>query len=141
MPPGEDVNDPRDNVAPSVAWPVYPGAFPGYIGSETYHREADRHVGSWWSQPDIRGIESDPSLGAIPGDVDTLPYSMNVVNPNNVEDFSLMGNMARLRRPAESNKGPVGSLDYRSQLAMQIVQQMTPDVYDEASQLSVIGGF
>lgn len=140
IPPPEDASNPMDNVAPTAVWLHYPGAFPGYAGKETVHLEANRHRGSWWHEADP-GVPTDPSIGGMPADVDILPYSTGIVEPNIVEDFSLMGGVNQYRRPPESNPGPVSSLDYRSQLAMQIIQSMTPDVYDEASQLSVIGGF
>jgi hypothetical protein len=140
MPSGEDSLDPRFNVVPESFGFAYPGVFPGMAGAELLHTESSRLAG-WWGEADAEGIEPDWSLGGMPGDVETQPYGTGVVDAGMTEDYSLLGAVSRYRRPAESGVGPVGALDYRSQLAMQIVQSMTPDVYDEASQLSVVGGF
>lgn len=150
--------DPGDSVvtlpeAPGTQQVVdraYGAEFGGYPGHEievhaspvAYGVTAEGGMSSdgWWTADDP-GIDPDYDVGGAPGTTSNLPYSWRgPVEPSNVENFDLTGRMLLPGRDPERAPGPVGADEYRSQLIMQIVQAMGPEITPEMAAVGLIGG-
>lgn len=120
----------------------------GYAGNEFEHHEAPVAWGEaaegawsdgWWPEP-TRDVWPDYSIGGTQGTVTATPYSIGPVDPSNVENMELTGRILVPGREPEFAPGPVGSMAYRSDLIMQIVQAMGPEVTDEMAQVGLLSG-
>lgn len=152
---GDDGNDiialPEHPETRALVDRFYPADFAGYVGKEVEEHSAP--VGwapdvvadgmtsdSWWTTDDP-GIDPDFDINARPGSIE-LPYSVGgPVEPSNVENFELTGRLLVPGRDPEFAPGPVGADEYRSQLVMQIVQAMGPEITPEAAAIGLIGGY
>lgn len=132
---------------------AYAGEFGGYAGSERERHAspvgwAETEQGGfsdgWWGQAvDGAGVATDGvdwSAGGTPACPTDLPYSIGPVDPSYVENQELTGRVVRPGRDAEEGAGPVGATEYRSNLIMQIVQAMGPEVTDEMAAIGLISG-
>lgn len=126
----------------------YGPEFGGYAGREVEHHEApvgwsEAEAGAssdgWWKEPQ-RDVWPDYAVGGSTGTVTALPYSTGPVEPSNVEQNTLTGRMLVPGRDPETGAGPVGADEYRSQLIMQIVQQMGPEVTQEMAAVGLLSG-
>lgn len=147
--PGDAVVDlPEAPGTRDVVDRAYGAGFPGYPGHEIEVHEApvgwsETAAGAvsdgWWAEPE-RDIWPDYAEGGVPATSTALPYSTGVVEPSNVEQFELTGRLLVPGRDAEHSSGPVGAEEYRSQLIMQIVQQMGPEVTAEMAAVGLLSG-
>lgn len=126
----------------------YGPEFGGYAGREVEHHEApvawsETAQGAtsdgWHGQP-TPDVWPDYSVGGSTGTVTALPYSVGPVDPSNVEQNDLTGRILMPGRDPERAPGPVGAEEYRSQLIMQIVQQMGPEVTSEMAAVGLLSG-
>lgn len=133
-----DVSD----IVPTTAEDLYPDVWPGYVGLEgqnsfvnAYHPD-DFGVSN---STDNQGGFIDRTTYGEMGEVNRNAYSVyGPVEPNLVEDFQLYGDVDRYVRPLESGVGPVGAYDHAGYTAMQVMQQMSPESYTEASLMSLL---
>lgn len=131
-----------------VADRSYGPEFGGYAGREVEHHEApvawsEAAEGAtsdgWWGQP-TQDVWPDYAVGGSTGTTTALPYSTGPVDPSNVEQHELTGRLLVPGRDPERAPGPVGAEEYRSQLIMQIVQQMGPEVTSEMAAVGLLSG-
>jgi hypothetical protein len=137
-----DPNGDLSDIIPLTADNAYPGFFPGYVGVEgensftdAYH-PTDLPVSN---AADNQGRNIDYELYGEHGEVNRNAYSIyGPVEPNLVEDFQLYGEVGKFPRAPEWAFGPVGAYDHAGYTAMQVMQQMSPEAYTEASLMSLL---
>lgn len=93
----------------------------------------------WWTAPGM-DVWPDFDVGGVPATSSALPYSLGPVDPSNVEQLDLTGRILVPGRDPEHATGPVGATEYRSDLIMQIVQAMGPEVTDEMAAIGLLAG-
>lgn len=117
-----------------------PGAhnFPT-VGKET------RHVMAGWqdaSYPSRQFSNHDPidyEVGGEHGKVNGNPYSVGVVSSDAVENFSLDGRQAIIRRGRNpSDVGPVGTSDHNTLIGLALAQSVNAYYPNERSQSDVV---
>lgn len=148
--------DPGDAVVPLPEHPdvrttvdrAYGPLYPGNAGQETEVHEApvawaETATGAlsdgWWSGPTM-DVWPDFDVGGVPASPTQLPYSLGPVDPSQVENYELTGRILVPGRDPETGSGPVGATEYRSDLIMQIVQAMGPEVTDEMAAIGLLAG-
>lgn len=108
------------------------------VQKELIHVEAD----STTPQPvPIGSIKDqiDYEVGGQRGLVNNVPYSEGVVSSDLVENFTLDGRQAVIRRMADKNStGPVGTSDHNMLLALAYAQAANQYFPNEASQSDVV---
>lgn len=130
-----------EDIVPTTAEDEYPQFFPGYVGVSADNSFTDARPGGLFmaDYEDAQGRNIDRESHGEMGEVNRNAYSIyGPVEPNSVENFALMGQVSNYRRPAESGNGPVGRYDHAGYTAAQIVQQMSPEAYTEASLISLL---
>lgn len=127
---------------------AYGDGFAGYPGHETEVHEApvgwsETAAGAvsdgWWTAPTM-DVWPDYDEGGVPATSTALPYSTGPVDPSYVEQFEMTGRLLVPGRDPEHAPGPVGAEEYRSQLIMQIYQQMGPDYTAEMAAVGLLSG-
>lgn len=148
--------DPGDSVVDLPEYPdrrvtvdrAYGPDFPGSAGRETeVHASpvgwAETAGGAvtdgWWPAPTM-DVWPDYDVGGVPASPTALPYSIGPVDPSFVEQNELTGRILVPGRDPEHSSGPVGATEYRSDLIMQIVQAMGPEVTDQAAAIGLLSG-
>lgn len=120
----------------------------GYAGREIEVHESPVHWGEseagawsdgWWPEPTL-DMWPDYSVGGSTGSPTETPYSFGPVNSEVVEHFDMTGRILVPGRNPEYAPGPVGNMAYRSDLIMQIVQAMGPEVTDEMQAIGLLSG-
>lgn len=120
----------------------------GYAGKEAEvhespvawgEAEAGAWSDGWWAEP-TKDVWPDYSIGGTQGTVSATPYSLGPVDPSNVENLELTGRILVPGRDPERAPGPVGTMAYRGDLIMQIVQAMGPEVTNEMAQIGLLSG-
>jgi len=127
----------------------YGPGFAGYAGKETeIHAapvayapsvEADGMTSDHMSASADPGIDPDYDVNGRPGSIEVAYSIGGPVEPNQVENFELTGRLLVPGRDDEHAPGPVGAEEYRSDLIMQIVQAMGPEITPEAAALGLVG--
>jgi len=139
-----DTLEALSDIIPLTADLQYPGHFPGYVGTEQTHRPTQAFIPH--DMP--AAIATDTPTGHIDytswgwmGEVDRNAYSIiGPVEPNLVENFSLMGQVLPGQRRPEYGNGPVGSYDHAEYTAMSVMQQMADVAYNESSLMDLLIG-
>lgn len=148
--------DPGDAVVPLPEAPstrqvvdrAYGPGYAGYPGREVEVHESpvgwsETATGAtsdgWWREP-TADVWPDYAAGGVPATSTALPYSLGPVDPGWVEQLELTGRLLVPGREPERAPGPVGAEEYRSQLIMQIVQQMGPEVTQEMAAVGLLSG-
>lgn len=111
--------------------------FPG--PRETRHVMAQQRPASYPSRQESNHDNIDYEVGGQHGQVDANPYSLGVVSSDSVENFSLDGRQAIIRRGRNpSDVGPVGTSDHNTLLGLALAQSVNQYYPNERSQSDVI---
>jgi len=120
----------------------YVGPVGGVVTAEQFHPMDDNDpLGDWgkgdWN-PNGIGVPVDQEIGGVNGWTDNNVFSIGAVVPGH-DSYEMRGETLRVRRKAESSPGPVGGMDYASQLQLAMAQEIVSTAFDNAAQAQIAG--
>lgn len=138
------VGDDLENIIPLTGNDQYPGAYPGYVGFSLDNLPTDAFIPHNMVVPnsmDAAGQHIDYTSYGEMGEVNRNSYAIGgPVEPNLVENFELFGQVLPGQRRPEYGDGPVSEYDHNAYTALQVAQQMAPEVYAEQSIVDLLYG-
>lgn len=128
-----------DEAIPMTAHDMYPGDFPGYVGMSGQNLESDGFNGNALAGSYGGEYVDRVSFGehGLVGTNSSSEYGP--VEPNQVCNHQMTGEIAKIPRKIDTGHGDVGLYDHNSYTALQIIDQLAADPTDQASLAILLG--